>query len=182
MKSFYNGWEKDGELNKILDMIKGWRANGAPLDEIAKKLGISRATLFEYQNKYPDFSDALKVGEKIMDSKVEDSLLKECTGYEYEETVTVTTAIIDKKTGQVSNLERVEKRTTKKYARPSVTAIAYYLNNKVPENWKNRVVTTIEDVQLADESIKEMERYFEEKKKTKNENSNSIGVREKIDK
>ena len=114
-----------------------------------------------------------------MDSKVEDSLLKECTGYEYEETTTVTTAIIDKKTGQVSTLERVEKRTTKKYARPSITAIAYYLNNRTPENWKNRVVTTIEDMQLSDSSIKEMEKYFESKKKEQeqeNENSNSIGV------
>lgn len=179
MKSFYNGWKKDGELEKVLSLVKGWRANGAPLDEIAKKLGISRATLFEYQNKYSDFSDALKAGEKIMDSKVEDSLLKECTGYEYEETTTVTTAIIDKKTGQVSTLERVEKRTTKKYARPSITAIAYYLNNRTPENWKNRVVTTIEDMQLSDSSIKEMEKYFESKKKEQeqeNENSNSIGV------
>ena len=99
-----------------------------------------------------------------MNSKVEDSLLRECVGYEYEETTTTTTAIIDKKTGQVSSLEKVEKKTTKKYARPSITAIAYYLNNRLPENWKNRVVTTIEENQNTDDIILEMESYFSKRK------------------
>ena len=165
MKSYYDTWKKDGILPKILNMIKSWRADGAQLDEIAKKLNISRTTLFEYQNKYSDFSDALKMGEKIMDSKVEDSLLKECAGYEYEETTTTTTAIIDKKTGQVSSLEKVEKKTTKKYARPSITAIIYYLNNRIPDKWKNRIATTIEEGQGAEEAILEMESYFANKMK-----------------
>ncbi len=175
MKSFYTNWKREGRLEEILGMIRQWRADGAPLDEIAKKLGISRATFFEYQNKYADFSDALKTGERIMDGKVEDSLLKECVGYEYEETTTTTTAIIDKKTGQVSSLEKVEKRTTKRYARPSITAIAYYLNNRLPDSWKNRVVTTIEDLQVNDSSVQEMEKYFAEKRKDMsiNDNANS---------
>lgn len=165
MKSYYNAWKKDGVLPDILNMVKGWRADGAQLDEIAKKLNMSRTTLFDYQNKYSDFADALKTGEKIMDSKVEDSLLKECAGYEYEETTTTTTAIIDKKTGQVSSLEKVEKRTTKKYARPSITAIIYYLNNRIPDKWKNRIATTIEEGQGAEEAIMEMENYFARKMK-----------------
>ena len=165
MKSYYDTWKKDGVLPEVLDMIKGWRADGAQLDEIAKKLNISRATLFDYQNKYSDFSDALKTGGMIMDGKVEDSLLKECAGYEYEETTTTTTAIIDKKTGRVSSLEKVEKRTTKKYARPSITAIIYYLNNRIPDKWKNRIVTTIEEGQNSEEAILEMESYFADKMK-----------------
>lgn len=164
MKSYYESWRKNGQLAEILDFIREWRSNGAQLDEIAKKLNISRATLFEYQSRYPDFADALKTGETIMNSKVEDSLLRECVGYEYEETTTTTTAIIDKKTGQVSSLEKVEKKTTKKYARPSITAIAYYLNNRLPENWKNRVVTTIEENQNTDDIILEMESYFSKRK------------------
>lgn len=165
LKSYYDTWKKDGVLPEVLDMIKGWRADGAQLDEIAKKLNISRATLFDYQNKYSDFSDALKTGGMIMDGKVEDSLLKECAGYEYEETTTTTTAIIDKKTGRVSSLEKVEKRTTKKYARPSITAIIYYLNNRIPDKWKNRIVTTIEEGQNSEEAILEMESYFADKMK-----------------
>lgn len=168
MRSIYRIWKENGELKEVLDHVKSWRSEGAELDEIAKKLGIARATLFEYQNKYSDFADALKTGEKIMDSKVEDSLIKECVGYEYEETVTTTTAIIDKKTGQVSNLEKVEKKTIKKYARPSITAIAYYLNNRVSDKWCNRVVTTIEDAQESNNVLAEMESFFEKKRKEEN--------------
>lgn len=140
MKSIYEQWKSDGELQNVLTLVRKWRGDGMELDDIAKNLGISRSTLFEYKNKYSDFSDALKTGREVMDATVEHSLLRECIGYEYEETTTVTTAVIDKKTGQVTNLERVEKRTTKKYARPSATAIAYYLNNREPSKWKNRVI------------------------------------------
>lgn len=164
MKSIYRNWQESGELKNILDRVRMWRGDGAELNEIAKKLGISRTTLFEYQDKYPDFADALKTGEQVMNSKVEDSLIKECVGYEYEETTTTTTAIIDKKTGQVSSLEKVEKRTTKRYARPSVTAIAYFLNNRVPSKWKNRVVTTIEEVESVDDTILEIKDFFSKKK------------------
>lgn len=139
-KSIYREWQDSGILDDVLKKVRDWRGEGAELDEIAKKLGIGRATLFDYQKRHPDFADALKIGREIMDSKVEDSLLKECVGYQYEETTTTTVAIINKKTGQVTDLEKVEKRTTKRWARPSPVAIAYYLNNRKPKEWKNKVV------------------------------------------
>lgn len=139
MKSVWEQWEKEGKLDDILLLVKRWRGQGAEMSEIADKLHIAQSTLYKYQAEHSEFAEALKVGKEIMDATVENSLFKECVGYEYEETTTITTAIIDKKTGQPSNLERVERRTTKKYARPSATSIAYYLNNRVPEHWKNKV-------------------------------------------
>ena len=144
MRDKYKQWEKDGELPNILLLVKRWRENGAGLDEIAEKIGINRSTLFKYQNKYKDFGDALKRGKEIVDSEVENSLKKECQGYTYEETVTTRTAIIDEKTGAITDLVKVETKTYKKYARPSPTAIAYYLNNRVPDKWANRIVTSLE--------------------------------------
>ena len=145
MKSFYDIWKESDEWDNILLLIKKWRSEGMLLDDIAERLGISRAVLYDYQKKYKDFSDALKVGKEIIDAKVEESLIQECLGYNYEETTTTTTAIIDKETGQVTNLQRVESKTTKKRTRPSVTAIAYYLNNRAPKKWKNKVVVDTDD-------------------------------------
>lgn len=139
-KNIYEEWKKSGDLDNILILIKKWRRDGAEINEIAKKLGISRATLFKYQNDYSDFADALKKGKEIADSEVETSLIKECIGYSYEEITTTTTAIINKQTGEITDLERIETRKTTKYARPSPTAIAYYLNNRVSDRWKNKVV------------------------------------------
>lgn len=144
-KSIYDKWIEDGQLENVLTLMKKWRSEGAELNEIAEKLQISRTTLFDYQAKYSDIADALKIGKEVMDAKVENSLIKECIGYPYEETTTTTVAIIDKKTGQPTSLERIEKRTTKRYARPSITAIAYYLNNRAPSKWKNRMVVDTDD-------------------------------------
>lgn len=144
-KSIYDKWQEDGQLENVLVLMKKWRGEGAELNEIADKLQISRTTLFDYQAKYSDIADALKTGKEVMDGKVENSLIKECIGYVYEETTTTTTAIIDKKTGQPTQLEKIEKRTTKRYARPNISAIAYYLNNRVPSKWKNRMIVDTDD-------------------------------------
>lgn len=144
MKSFYENWTKDGELDNVLLLIKKWRGDGATLDEIADKLGMSRSTLFDYKNMYPDFSDALKKGKEIIDAEIESSLKKECLGYVAEDVITTTTAIVDERTGEITNLKKIETKTTKKYIRPSITAIAYYLNNRVSDKWHNKIFVNAE--------------------------------------
>lgn len=164
MRDIYKEWERKGELENILILVKKWRADGAGIDEIADKLGVARSTVFKYQEKYEDFADALKKGKEIVDAEVENSLKKECIGYYYEETTTTTSAVIDERTGQVTDFKKVETKTTKRYARPSVSAIAYYLNNRVSDKWRNRIVTTIEEIDNNDETLKEMEKFFARKK------------------
>lgn len=160
MRDLYRDWVKNGELENILLLVKKWREDGAGLDEIAEKLKISRTTLFKYQNDHADFADALKRGREIVDTEVENSLKKECVGYYYDETVTTTTAIIDETTGAITNLKRVETKTFKKYARPSPTAIAYYLNNRLPDKWRNRVVTSIDITEIDDNRRQEIEDFL----------------------
>lgn len=167
MRDVYKDWEAEGRVDTVLMLVKKWREDGAGLDEIAEKLNISRTTLFKYQKEHADFADALKRGKEIIDSEVENSLKKECIGYTYEETTTTTTAIINERTGEITDLKRVETKTTKRYARPSVSAIAYYLNNRLPNKWKNRVVTVLEDENSDDETVKEMEQYFADKRRSK---------------
>lgn len=45
-----------------LDKIREWRKVGATVENICDALGISRSTWFEYEKKYPEFSDTIKKG------------------------------------------------------------------------------------------------------------------------
>lgn len=167
MRSIYKQWESEGKLNEILTLVKKWRSLGAELEEIANKLGINTSTLYVYQKKYKEFDNALKRGKEILDAEVENSLAKECIGYYYDETTTTTQSIIDKATGQITSMERVEKKTIRKYARPSITAIAYYLNNREPDLWKNKVLL---DGENENGILPQLIYAIKEKKEDKDEN------------
>jgi transposase len=58
-------------------------------EEIAKELKIAVSTLYLWQKKYPEFSEALKEGKKVADDKVEQALFRRAVGYEYVETKTI---------------------------------------------------------------------------------------------
>lgn len=59
-----------------LEEIKDWCRNGATDEDIYVRLGISKDSFYEYKKKYSDFSDALKETKEIVDSQVENALLK----------------------------------------------------------------------------------------------------------
>lgn len=111
------------------DTIRALARKGHTVDEMAKVIGVNRDTIFEWQNKYPDFSDALKEGKAVADSNVEAALYKRAVGYEYEEIKTV------------NDGERVEK-TTKQVA-PDVTAQIFWLKNRLPREWRDKTSTEL---------------------------------------
>lgn len=79
-KAKYSEWLKSEGLEKLTM----WARDGLTNDQIAEKMGISRSTLQDWCNKYPDISDALKKGKDVVDAKVEDSLIKTINGYTTE--------------------------------------------------------------------------------------------------
>jgi len=153
VKNIYDGWKEDGVLDSILVLIRKWTRNGATKDEIAVKLGLNRSTFFRYMKDYEDIKNALKKGREVCDSEVENSLIKECVGYYYDETFTTKTAVIDKVSGKLTDLEKVEMKTIKRYARPNTLAIIYYLNNRLPSDWKQRVVNDGQDNGMLPELV-----------------------------
>lgn len=61
---------------KGLVLVEGWARDGLTDEQIAHNIGISRSTLSEWKNKYPDFSDALKRSKEVADYEVENALFK----------------------------------------------------------------------------------------------------------
>lgn len=124
--SIYEQWEKDGELKDKLILIQGMARDGLTQQQIANNLGISIDTLIENKKKYPEFNNALKKGKEVIDFEVENALLKRALGYEYEEE-TYENGILTKK--------------VKKHVAPDTTAQIFWLKNRKPNTWKDKVET-----------------------------------------
>lgn len=71
-KGKYHEWlEPDGLL-----LIEGWARDGLTNEQIAYNMGISRETLNQWCNKYPDIADTLKRSKEVVDRQVENALFK----------------------------------------------------------------------------------------------------------
>ena len=131
-----NEWLKKDKLI----LIEGWARDGLTDEQIAKNIGISRASLYEWKKKEVDIFDALKKGKEVIDFEVENALLKRALGYEYEEE-TYENGILTKK--------------VKKQVPPDTTAQIFWLKNRKKEQWREKVevVKTDEDLQNINKNI-----------------------------
>lgn len=102
--------------------------------QVAKKLGISKDTFYEYLKIYPDFSDSIKRGKKPVDIEVENALLKRAKGYDYEEVHAEYN--VDKGGKQKTLPSKIRK--IKKQVVADVTAQIFWLKNRRPKLWRDR--------------------------------------------
>ena len=113
--------------------IKSWARDGLSDEQIAKNMGISNSTFYEWQNKYPEISDAIKKGKAPVDIEVENALLKSALGYDYEETVT---EIVESPDGT----QRKQIKKFKRHMPPSITAQIFWLKNRKAERWRDKPI------------------------------------------
>lgn len=107
-------------------LIAAWARDGLSEDQIARNCGVSRSTLNDWKNRFPDISDAIKKSGEVVDIEVENALLKRALGFEYNEV-------------------KVEKSpdgykctVTRKLVVPDVGAIALWLKNRRPDKWRDK--------------------------------------------
>lgn len=128
-KGKYADWLTPEGLLKI----EGWAKDGLIDEQIAKNIGIRAGTLYEWKNRFPEFSEALKRGKEVVDREVENALLKRALGYEYTETTRE--AVQDPSSGEVRM--QVTKKVTKQVA-PDTTAQIFWLKNRKPDKWRDK--------------------------------------------
>jgi len=112
--------------------------------DAAKSLGISYQTFYIYIDKYPDFRDAVKEGNRIIIDEIESALIKSALGYEFEE---VTKEIKDSATGE----SKVIKKTNKHFS-PNVTAAIF-----LATNYKNSKFKRNPDLYQQDNSLQSVD-------------------------
>ena len=128
-KGKYQEWLKPEKLI----LIEGWARDGLTDEQIAKNIGISKQTFYDWKKKYADFSDSLKNGKEVIDIQVENSLLKRALGYEYEE-------VSEKFEGGILT----ERKITKKQVVPDTTAQIFWLKNRKPSVWRDKAQVDID--------------------------------------
>lgn len=118
-----------------LETLRGLARRGLSDEDIAKSIGINRTTIYDWKKKYPTFANALRDGKLVADLAVESALFKKATGFTV--TDTKTTSFLDKETGEL-----VEGKTevTTKHVLPDTLAIMFWLKNRCPDLWKDKIV------------------------------------------
>ncbi len=131
-KGKYQRWlEPDG-----LSLLEGWARDGLTDEQIAENIGITATTLYEWKNRFPEISEALKKGKEVVDIQVENALLKRALGYEYtEERI------------EISDKDGRKVIQTVKTVLPDTTAQIFWLKNRRPDKWRDKPVekTDVDD-------------------------------------
>lgn len=149
-KGKYHQWLTEESLARL----RGWKMRGLTDEQIAENIGISTVTLYDWINKFPNISNALKTGKDEADMIVENALFQSAVGYDYEE---ITEELKwDNKTR--SYVMKVTKRQTKHQA-PSNTAQIFWLKNRRAEQWRDKVennITLNEDTDALSKAFEEL--------------------------
>jgi hypothetical protein len=118
---------------------------GATQKEAAEKACINIDTFYEWMKSKTEFSDAVRRAKENARlnavASVERSLLELAQGFEYEEVRTEYESKHNPNSGQYEPVIKKQVRTKKRIV-ASVEAIKFFLTNKAPEEWKNRIEQT----------------------------------------
>jgi hypothetical protein len=94
---------------------------------MASMLGISDSLMASWKAYYPTFAKAIDDGRTVADAKVVAALYNNAVGYEHESDEVVRTR------------RGAEVVTVKRYYPGETTAQKYWLNNRQPMNWGDKV-------------------------------------------
>lgn len=137
-------------VSKICELL----SKGETKENAAKMAGISPAILYDWQNRYPEFLEAVKRARTEFENWQMNGILESATkslkrlveGYEYDE-------IENEYEQDGKGGYRIKRQKTKtKQVPPSPTAVIFALCNRDPEHWQNRVTNDING-RLETESV-----------------------------
>lgn len=144
-KGKYQKWlEPEG-----LILLEGWARDGLTDEQIAKNMGISVKTLFNWKTTYLPILHALKKGKEVVDTEVENALLQKALGM----TKTVHKPIKLKEV-KYDNGKRVSEKESIEYAEeevfipPDTTAQIFWLKNRRPDKWRDKQKDEIDTAAL----------------------------------
>ncbi len=135
-----------------LKLIERWKRDGASEEEIAKRLGIAYSTFNLYKSQKSELSEVLKKGAEIVDTEVENALLKRALGYDYDETTKE----------RNDSGELIVTKVVHKQVVPDVTAQIYWLKNRCPKKWRDKLQV---ETSVTNENKELMREYLNSVKK-----------------
>lgn len=128
MTSKWKKWITEPNLKRI----EAWAEKGLSDIEIAKNMGISSSTYYEWKKAHREIRMAIEKGRKVSVEVVENALFQRAIGGYVTET-------------SIERNENAEGKITtrtkeaRRYIPPDVGAIAFFLKCKDPEHWKDKL-------------------------------------------
>jgi hypothetical protein len=127
--------------NENIRQIRLLCSDGKTDAEIAKFLKISVDTLMEWKRVHPKFSKVMVDWKVKADAKVERALYKRAIGYKYDEVTHERLKIggSDLEDAGGTQTPAVKVRVVTKEVAPDVTAQSFWLRNRKPKSWRDKV-------------------------------------------
>ena len=145
-KGKYKAWLEPAGLERLAEMAP--RLTDA---EMAKEMGISSSTFYEWLKKHPEMSEAVTRARTGADARannesVERSLLETALGgvRVLKKPMKLKTMTFDARGRRVEK-ERIVYADEEIYIQPNVKAQIFWLTNREPERWRNKVEAAIVD-------------------------------------
>lgn len=150
------------QVKEKLFLIQMWCREGMLEKDIAKNLGVAISTFEKYKLKYPELKEALKKGKEIVDYEVENSLYKKCIGhYAKEGKAFKCKEVYWDENGNKCEREEVKTVEVDIFIPPDTTAIAIWLNNRKPQDWKrNRNKEELDDKRFEHDKQIDSKKYW----------------------
>jgi len=114
-------------------LIQGWARDGLTDEEIARKMKINRATLYDWQKKFSDISDAIKSNKEVADREVEQALFRKATGYRTKEITRERRINPLTRESELVVIKEIEKEVA-----PDTAAQVFWLKNRKPDVWRDK--------------------------------------------
>lgn len=124
-----------------LQKLKSWSESGSTYEQIAKKIGISEATIYNWMKKYPAIKEALMEGDGEKEKIAIGSLFKLMQGYKDTE-VKVERYKLNGKVIENDPKFPIKEVITTKVIPPNMGAIAFFL--KCRRGWTEKAVVEMQ--------------------------------------
>lgn len=124
-----------------LTLLTAWARDGLVDGQIAKNMGVSEATLYNYKNKYPEIRQALQKGKEVVDIEVENALFKKAIGYNtiVRKAFKLKDVVYGENGKKVSENERIEYAEEEIHIPADTTAQIFWLKNRKKTQWRDKV-------------------------------------------
>ena len=115
---------KSGFNEQLAERMRKLYAEGKTDEEVARKIGVSVRTIYNWKGREPETFQALKDAKDVADELVEASLFERAVGYTH----------VEEKIFQFQG--QIIRAKTRKFYPPDPVAGIFWLTNRQPDRWK----------------------------------------------